>query len=80
MPGDAASEPLTVPEQAEARGRIHDLATRACSLEGAQEHTASKADVEKAGNRLIIPGTAAALSIPAALFSASRLFLLPRGD
>ena len=79
-PGDAAGEPLTVPGgQAETRGRIHDLASRACSLEGAQEHTASKADVEKAGNRLIIPGTAAAISIPAALFSASRLFLLPRG-
>ena len=79
-PGDAAGEPLTVPGgQAETRGRIHDPASGGCSLEGAQEHTASKADVEKAGNRLIIPGTAAAISIPAASFSASRLFLLPRG-
>ena len=79
-PGGAAGEPLTVPsEQAETRGRIRDPASGGCSLEWAQEHTASKADVEKAGNRLIIPGAAAAISIPAALFSASRLFLLPRG-
>lgn len=81
MPGDATSEPLTVPgEQAETRGRLYDLVSRVSSLEGAQKHMASKADVEKAKNWLIITGIAAAISILSALFSASRLFLLIRGD
>ena len=75
MNGSTREPRATAGEQAEARGQIYDLLAKVGNLEGQVKHLASKAEIEKAKNWLIVTIAAAVISILALAANLARLFV-----